>query len=206
MLQSFLRHRVIPSASADFLSGCRGSNSGCMTPSHAYYHYTTARPFEVLFRAAGNRTRSTPAPRPRMCPAHPEKSFYRGAGNRTRSTRTRSVRTTGILHPDKRTSPRACDYRLRPVVIRKANVLLGYTTARKRTPWRLCAVCTSLPLFRTLDDISIRQNQHGGTGASAIPSCLSSITQNKFLLNCVACVAIVTHTTQICKSSLYSDQ
>ena len=32
-------------------------------------------------------------------------SFYRrpcrGAGNRTRSTRTRSVRTTGILHPDR---------------------------------------------------------------------------------------------------------
>ena len=29
--------------------------------------------------------------------------FCRGAGNRTRSTRTRSVRTTGILHPEKRT-------------------------------------------------------------------------------------------------------
>src|SRR3990167_1342478 len=59
----------------NFLSGCRGSNSGCMTPSHAYYHYTTARPFEVLFRAAGNRTRST---------------------------RTRIVRTTGILRPERR--------------------------------------------------------------------------------------------------------
>src|SRR3989338_7275531 len=56
----------------NFLSGCRGSNSGCMTPSHAYYHYTTARPFEVLIRAAGNRTQST---------------------------RTRSVCTTGILRP-----------------------------------------------------------------------------------------------------------
>ena len=24
-------------------SGCRESDPGCMTPSHAYYHYTTAR-------------------------------------------------------------------------------------------------------------------------------------------------------------------
>lgn len=27
------------------LSGCRESNPGYMTPSHAYYHYTTARFF-----------------------------------------------------------------------------------------------------------------------------------------------------------------
>lgn len=45
---------------------------------------------------------------PRMCPAHREESFFRGAGNRTRSTRTRSVRTTGILHPEKRTPHCTC--------------------------------------------------------------------------------------------------
>ena len=41
-----------------------------------YYHYTTARFARV------------------------DLVLCRGAGNRTRSTRTRSVRTTGILHPD----------------------------------------------------------------------------------------------------------
>ena len=51
-------------------------------------------------RGAENRTRSSPASRPRMCPTHPEKFFCRDAGNRTRSSRTRSARTTGILHPD----------------------------------------------------------------------------------------------------------
>ena len=56
-------------------SGCRESNPDCMTPSHAYYHYTTARFREI---------------------------FGRGAGNRTRSLRTRSARTTGILRPESR--------------------------------------------------------------------------------------------------------
>src|SRR3989344_9522574 len=72
----------------------------------AYYHYTTSR-----YRAAAH-TPPTPVwdtsrfPTPsstgactRTSHATRDSRPYRAAGNRTRSTRTRIVRTTGILRP-----------------------------------------------------------------------------------------------------------
>ncbi len=86
-----------------FRSGCRESNSGCMTPSHAYYHYTTARSGDVLVRAAGLESSERADSRDEA--GGEIDSFCRAAGNRTRSLRTRIVRTTGILRPDKRNQP-----------------------------------------------------------------------------------------------------
>jgi hypothetical protein len=74
-----------------------------MHPMHAYCRYTTARrekrnkntTYSYFFRTHGL-----------YGPLNTARLFdsidvlCRGAGNRTRSTRTRSVRTTGILHPD----------------------------------------------------------------------------------------------------------
>ena len=87
-------------------SGRRESNPLYMTPSHAYYHYTTAR-FHKSSSILSSRRESNPVFTASGAAAVPRTTglafFYRGAGNRTRSTRTRSVRTTGILHPEKRT-------------------------------------------------------------------------------------------------------
>ncbi len=87
-------------------SGCRGSNPVYMTPSHAYYRYTTARIIDEIFcRASGIfRVELQGEARARVAPHDPStrttvQSFGRAAGNRTQSTRTRSVRTTGILQP-----------------------------------------------------------------------------------------------------------
>src|SRR3989344_6668439 len=101
------REARLRSSLAHFVrSGCRESNSGYKHPMLAYYHYTTSR-----YRAA-THTPPTPVwdtsrfPIPsstgactRTSHATRDSRPYRAAGNRTRSTRTRIVRTTGILRP-----------------------------------------------------------------------------------------------------------
>ncbi len=87
-------------------------------PDAACRRHAAAALNRGLFRAAGNRTRSTSTPWTRTTGILRPASgvvLCRAAGNRTRSTRTRSVRTTGILRPDTKHLPcalcriRTCD-------------------------------------------------------------------------------------------------
>lgn len=106
-----------------YVSGRRESNPVYIHPMDAYYRYTTARNSNATEHCRTAESNQVEVGNFSVAKLALQETFHcRDAGNRTRSLRTRSACTTGILHPDNRTShARTCN---------------RYTTARQYSAWR----------------------------------------------------------------------
>jgi hypothetical protein len=144
-----------------------------MHPMHAYYRYTTSRqeisplcmrtagilqPAKNTLTRAGKcflvgllRIESSLHNRMAISAAVPRTAgriLCRGAENRTRSTRTRSVRTTGILHPDKESDPARAAQQSYDTPD-KMQLPKAYRTAGIRQPEARNSMDASIHVFRT---------------------------------------------------------